>query len=435
MSPLHEQTSGALPLLLVGVDFRGAPIELRERVAYSPTETEDVLVHLIAEQEIEETLLLATCNRTEVYLRHADEQEAFERGLDIVFLRRAPEIKEEGRFYVKRASDAVRHLLAVACGLESMVLGEPEILGQVKEAAAIAEALGTSGAILHRLAHSAAAAGRRARAETAIGAGAVSFGYAAVDLARSIFVGLERSSVLVLGAGETAVTVTRSLYEKGARRVRVANRSRERAEEFRREFPDAEAVPFADRLAAMDGADLVIAATGAPEPIFSRGDLEQRMRHRKNRPLLIVDLGVPRDVDPSAGELANVFLHDIDSLEQLIERNLKRRREEVPAVSQIVDEELERFMVWHKSLAAAPLVAQLHRRAEEIRRQELSQHRHHFPESTHEHLERLTRSIIRKILHHPSARLRRGPAAGNLDHLAAFRDLFLLDEDEEGTGS
>ena len=398
-------------------------------VAYNATDSEDALIRLIADQDVEEALLLSTCNRTEIYLRHQDGQTAFQHGLETVFVDRAAEIKDEGRFFVKRGEAAARHLLSVASGLESMVLGEPEILGQVKQAAALAEHLGTAGAVLSRLARSAAAAGRRSRGETQICAGAVSFGYAAVDLARNIFVGLEQCSVLVIGAGETATAVARSLLERGAGRLRVANRSRERAEAVRRELPEAESLPFDERLGSLATADLVVAATSAPEPILRRDDLVGCLRQRRGRPLLIVDLGVPRDVEASVGELGNVFLHDIDSLEQLIERNLKRRRGEVASVEAIVDQELERFGIWFGGLAAAPVVAQLHRRAEEIRLQEMEKHRATFPVETHEQLESLTRSIVRKILHHPSAQLRDSADRENLHHLAALKDLFRLDDE------
>jgi len=430
-SPRRDAASRELPLLLVGVDHRCAPLDLRERVALTGGEAEDALIRLVAEPAIEEALLLTTCNRTEVYLRHRDQQDAFQCGLTTVFLGRAPEIKAEGRFYVKHGNEAARHLLAVACGLESMVLGEPEILGQVKQAAALAEALGTSGAILRRCARSAAAAGRRARAETAIGEGAVSFGYASVELARSIFTSLERCGILLIGAGETATAVARSLVERGARELRVANRSAERGEAFVREFPTAILVPFEERQRALATADMVVAATGSAEPILRREDVEQAMRHRKGDPLLIVDLGVPRDVEAGAGALGNVFLHDVDSLEQLIERNLRRRREEVPKVTQIVEEELERLRVWHDSLEAEPVVAQLHRRAEEIRAAEIAARRHHFPVHLHVEIENLTRAIVRKILHHPSAQLRGAADTASLDHLAALKDLFRLDEEDD----
>ena len=436
MPGLNRRDAGSieLPILMVGVDHHNAPLDVRERVAYSGADAEDVLIRLIADPAIEEAFLLSTCNRTEIYLRHRNEQDAFQRGLTNVFLGRAPEIKEAGRVYVKRGADAARHLLAVACGLESMVLGEPEILGQVKQSASLAEALGTSGAVLRRCARSAASAGRRARAESAIGEGAVSFGYASVELAKSIFTSVERCSVLMLGAGDTAVAVARCLVERGARELVVANRSQERAETFVREFPGARLVPFASRFEALDRADLIIAATSAHDPILTRADVEAAMRQRKNHPLLIVDLGVPRDVDPAAGGLGNVFLHDVDSLEQLIERNLKRRREEVPRVSQIVDEELDRLRIWFDGLEVEPVVAQLHRRAEDIRTAEIAARRDRFPAHLHEEIESLTRAIVRKILHHPSARLRDGADAASLHHLATVKELFRLDEEDDDGG-
>jgi glutamyl-tRNA reductase len=190
-------------------------------------------------------------------------------------------------------------------------------------------------------------------------------------------------------------------------------------------------VPFESRLAVLDRADLVVAATSAPEPILRRDEVEAAMRHRKNQPLLIVDLGVPRDVEPAAGELGNVFLQDVDSLEQLIERNLKRRRDEVPGVSRIVEEELDRLRIWYDGLEAEPVVAQLHRRAEEIRSTELEARRSRFPSHLHAELESLTRSIVRKILHHPSSQLRDAAEAASLHHLAALKDLFRLDEDDD----
>ena len=426
---LSVQLSREVPLLLVGVDHRCAELSLRERVAYDQTGAEEILVRLIAKNEIEEALLLSTCNRTEIYLRPEDEDYAFDLALDLVFAQKAPKIKDEGRFYVKHRHEAARHLLAVATGLESMVLGEPEILGQVKQAAQLAEALASAGTVLRRLSRSALAAGKRARSETRIGEGPVSFGYAAAELASNIFLHLEDCSVLVLGAGQTATSVSHSLVERGVRNIKVANRSLERTERFRREIPQAHTLAFDRRIEAIEEADLVIAATSASEAILTRDALAESMRRRRNRPLLVVDLGVPRDVDPRAGELGNLFLHDVDSLQELIEHTLDQRKEEIPAVNRILDEELERFEVWFGSLAADPLVAQLHRRAERIRQQELALCREKFPQHTHEDLEALTRSIVRKLLHHPSTRLRESDA-GNLDRLAALRDLFQLGDTE-----
>jgi glutamyl-tRNA reductase len=419
------------PLLLVGTDYRCSPIELREKVSYSKEETEEMLVHLLARNEVAEAFLLSTCNRTEVYLQPRDEEGAYNAILEMVFLRRVPDLERPGRLYVKRNGEAARHLLGVASGLESMVLGEPEILGQVKQASALAEAVGAEGPVLRRLLRSATAAGRRARQETAITAGAVSLGYAVVELARNIFRGLEECQVLLIGAGEIARSVARPVVERGARELKVANRSAERAQQFKEEIPLAEILTFEERLPALRTADLVIATTGADEPVLTRAQIKAAMAHRPSRPLLVVDLGVPRNVEPKAGRLENVFLHAIDSLDHLIQRNLKRRKEEVPKVEEIIEQELGHFRSWVRGLEAEPLIARLQKQAEKIRNQELAAALARFPPETHEELERLTRSLVRKILHHPSTRLRtREGGAGDLSRLDMVRELFHLDDDE-----
>jgi glutamyl-tRNA reductase len=419
------------PLLLVGTDFRCSPLELRERVAYNNDEAEKALIHLLARPEVGEAFLLSTCNRTEIYVQPRDEEGAYRAALGVVFLDRVPEMERPGRLYVKRNGDASRHLLSVASGLESMVLGEPEILGQIKQAATLAEAIGAEGPILRRLVRSAAAAGARARQETAISAGAVSMGYAIVELARQIFSGIEECRVLLIGAGEIARSVARPLVERGARELRVANRSDERALQFREEIPVAELLPFSARMEAVQVADVVVVTTSADEPVLTRRQIKEAMRGRA-RPLLVVDLGVPRNVEPAARNVENVFLHTVDSLEHLIQRNLKRRKEEVPQVEEIIDQELHHFRGWFRGLGAEPIIARLQKQAEKIRQRELTDALQRFPKETHEDLERLTRSLVRKILHHPSTRLRaRDGARDSLPHLELVRELFRLDDDEE----
>lgn len=423
------------PLLLIGVDHRSASIGIREKVAYGPEDGRELLRRLVAAEEIAEAYLLITCNRTEVYLVPAPgpagrEAAAYRRGLEAVFVERAPEIESEGRFYVKRQQPAARHLLEVASGLRSMVLGEPEILGQVKRAAAWAESAGAAGPVIRRLVRIAAAAGGRARSETRIGAGAVSFGYAVVDLAQNLFDGFEDCSVLLVGAGETARRVARNLSRRGLRELVVTNRSRSRAEELRDLFPGARAVPFAERQPAVAGCDVIVSSAAAGAPIFTRRDLAEAMGRRRDRPLLVADLGVPRNVEPSAAELSGVYLHDVDSLEELISRNLSKRRRAVPRVHEIVDRELGRFVSWYRGRAGEPLIARLQRRAEEIRRRSLEDARARFPAETHPHLERLTRSLVRRLLHHPTSRLA-ALDPSDLDRLDLVRDLFQLDGEED----
>lgn len=424
LDPLSTGT--APPLVLVGVDHRSAPIELREKVAYPAAEAEALLARLLAAPEIAEAVVLSTCNRTEIYLRPAKGPEAYRTGLRLAFLERAPEIEEEGRFYVKHGITAARHLFEVACGLRSMVLGEPEVLGQVRQAAELGHGAGASGPLLDHLFHAAQLAGRRARGETMIGAGAVSFGYAVVELARRTLGRLEGCSVLLVGAGETAQQVARSLVERGACELWVTNRGPERVEQFLAAFPQARALPFEARREALARVDVAVASTAAEHPVLSVADLHAA-QHRP-RPLLVVDLGVPRNVEAEAATLEHLQLHDLDSLEVLISHNLRRRREEVPRVEAIVDEEALRFERWLDGRGAEPLIARLQRRAEAIRRRELEGSLDRFPPELRGEVERLTRALVRKLLHHPTERLRtsdddRGP------RLDLVRDLFQLDDE------
>lgn len=420
-----------LPLLLVGTDHRCAPLELRERVSYAGEDAEKLLVHLVARPEVAEAVLVSTCNRTEIYVQPLEDRDAFHGVLELAFMDRAPEIGDEGRLYVKRGRQAAHHLMAVASGLESMVLGEPEIHGQVKQALALADAVGTSGTLLRRLFQAALKAGSRARTETAISTGAVSLGYATVELGKAIFNRLETTRILVVGAGETARLATRSLLERGATGITVTNRSPSRLDDFLREFPATETVDFDDRSRAIAASDLVVVATGAPEPVVTGDAIREVMDRRPGRPLLLVDLGVPRNIDPAAARAENVFLHDIDSLEKLIQRNLKARREEVPEVQEILEQEMEHFLGWLRGLEAEPLIARLQKQAEKVRRQELDSALGRFPPETHEQLDRLTKSLVRKILHHPSVRLRGREGGDALPHLDLVRELFKLDEEDK----
>ncbi len=425
----RRDTDVSLPrVLLIGVDHRCAPIDLREKIAYSEDEGNELLRSLRASHDIAEAALVSTCNRTEIYLLPHREAEAYRTGFERVFLQRAPEIEGEGRFYVKRGHEAVQHLFEVASGLQSMVLGEPEILGQVRRAAQTAEEIEASGTVLRRLMRGAVAAGGKARNDTSIGSGAISFGYAIVDLARSIFRRLDTCSVLLLGAGETARLVARNLLERGARELVVANRGSQRLEEFQQLFPQSRTIAFEDRHRALANSDLVVACTAADQPVLSRADFKDAMSSRKARPLLAADLGVPRNFDPAAGDLENLFLQDVDSLEQLIAQNLRKRRDEIPRVHEILDRELEIFTSWYRGLAAEPVVTQLQKHIEQLRQREVAYSKRNFPAETHADLDRLTRALVRKILHHPSTHLR---SNNSLDYryLEAVRQLFRLDED------
>ena len=441
-APRREGDPGP-KLLAVGIDHRSAPLELRERVALNAEQMEGLLLRLMARPEVAEAYVLSTCNRTEVYLHPhpvapgSKQEGAFRAALELAFAARAPEVERDGRFWVLHDGEAARHLLAVAAGLESMVLGEPEILGQVRRAGELAEAVGSAGTVVKRLLRFAVAAGRRARSETEIGEGAVSLGYAVVELARHIFLGIEGKSCLILGGGETASMAARALAEKGVRDLRFAVRGTHRHASLLETFPGATVTPFQERYATIADCDVLVASTSSDEAVVEAEELRQVMRQRRARPLLVVDLGVPRNVAPQVARLENVFLHDLDSLQHLVARNLERRRTQTPLVEAIVGEELRHFGAWYQGLGAEPLIAELQRRAERLRREEVDAVRARFPAEAQDELDRLTRALVRKILHHPSTRLRSvgsaraGGAERDLAHLELARDLFQLGEDEE----
>ena len=240
--------------------------------------------------------------------------------------------------------------------------------------------------------------------------------------------------MLLIGAGEIARSVARPLVERGAQELVVANRSPARAQQLKEEIPQAVLIPFEERMSAVRNAEVVVATTGADEPLLPRTQLKQDLSARSTSPLLVVDLGVPRNVEPSAGKIENLFLHTIDSLEHLIQRNLRKRKEEVPHVQEIVEEELNQFRSWYRNLDAEPVVAQLQKQAEKIRQHEVEAALSRFPAETHADLERLTRSLVRKILHHPSNHIRgHGEAAAHdLSRLHLVRELFRLDDEDKG---
>lgn len=423
--PASPPTQG---LVLIGVDHRTAALELRERLSLAEEAQVALLRGLAEKAAIAELAMVSTCNRTELYMRAQDPGAAFRCAFETAFLSRAPEVGDEGRFYVKHDIEAARHLMHVACGLESMVLGEPEILGQVKQAAARAKEHGLVTSVLETLFRHAIAAGGRARRETEIGAGAVSFGYAVVELARSIFSRLERTEVLIIGAGETGRLIAQSLAERGVRRLRVANRGHERAEQLHAALPQVEIVPFDQRDRWLGESDVVVASTGAPEPLVLESAVTAAMEKRRGRALLAVDLGVPRNIESAVGAIDNVFLQDIDALKALIDRNLKRRRGEVAPVVEIVESELGRFTEWAARTAAEPLIAALHRQAEEVHRRELARLRGRLDDATFAEVERVTGTVVRKLLHHPR-RFLRGAAGDPAPHTDVVRRLFGLDDE------
>lgn len=426
-------TTRALDLFCVGLNHETSPLEVRDALVMNEEEVERAIQVLRQRGGASEALVLSTCNRTEVYARGTtvEDPQAFVaallreiKGMDLT--------GREGRFlYSYREPDSVRHLFRVACGLDSQVLGEPQITGQVKDALALAMRTGGSGPVIERLLDAALRAAKRARTETAIGRGPVSSAYAAVSVATKVLGALGDKRVLVIGAGEMASLAAAHFRDAGVSQFMVVNRSRERAQAFAAAFcarvVSLEALPV-----VLPGADIVVGATSSPEPIV-RGDMVRNaMKIRKNRSLLLVDLAVPRDVDPQVARLPNVFLHDLDGLGGIVAQSLAQRRAEIPKVEAIVDEELSRFLRWHRSLAVVPTVTAFRGQVEAIARQELERHRGKFRSEDHAALDALVHGIVQKLLHRPTTRLTRADekAPDGIARIDAIRDLFGIGEED-----
>ncbi|HET9232558.1 MAG TPA: glutamyl-tRNA reductase, partial [Candidatus Eisenbacteria bacterium] len=326
----------------------------------------------------------------------------------------------------------VRHLFRVACGLESMVLGEQEILGQVKHAYEISREAETLGTLFHRLAAQAVHVGKRARTETQIGFGPVSVAFAAVELAEKVFQKLEGRGVLLIGAGEHGALCAQHLLSRKAKPFLIANRTLERAEVLARDL-GGETIAWEDLGDALTRVDIVLATTGAPHAVLTAEMAREAMRKREGKPLFMIDLAVPRDIEPDVDRVQSVFRFDLDALKEVVDQSVARRRKEVPAVEHLVTDEVESFMRWWESLASGPVIRDLHQAFESVRVHELEKNTKRFKAEDREQLDVFSRNLIRKLLMSASMELKQqkdgDPAA--MERLATVRRIFKLDEPEE----
>jgi len=394
-----------MQLALVGLSHKTAPVEVRERMAFSSDALRAALTSLVGRQEVNEALILSTCNRVEVVAESADERLIRE------FLCEFHQIPHESvskHLYSFRNVEAIRHVFRVAASLDSMVIGEPQILGQVKEAYRIAADAGTVGMHLSALMNRAFAVAKKVRSETGISQSAVSVSYAAVELARKIFGDLAGKTVMIIGASKMGELAAKHLKRAGVSSVLVTNRTFERAVELAKVFEGA-AVPFEHFADHMVGADIVITSTGATHFIIGKHQAEQIIHRRKNKPMFFIDIAVPRDIDPSVNEIDNVFLYDIDDLQQVIDENLKERLKEASRAEEIIASEVEAFCLKMKGREVVPTIVQLRETLEKLRRDEIERNRRHLKDLSPEQqeaLDQITKSLVNKILHTPIEQLK-----------------------------
>jgi glutamyl-tRNA reductase len=419
-------------LLALGISHKTAPVALRERLAFSERDAGEFAREATATAEVHEAVVISTCNRTEVYLVVGDPVRAESDVLGLLARRakiRPTELAEA--IYSPRNCDAARQLYRVTAGLESMILGEAEIQGQVRRAHETAMRAGATGPLSNRLFAAALSTGKRVRSETGIGSSRVSVPSVAVDLALSVLGGLQERHVVILGAGETSELTARALAEQGAGTIFVANRHADRALSLAQRFGGS--VVGLDKLPdQLVHADIVLSSTASPHAIVGREELELVMAERNGRALLIIDIAVPRDVDPTCGELEGVSLYDIDDLQAVIARNLSTREEETPRALEIVEEEIQRFARWLGQLDALPTVSALRAHGSEIVEQVLAENAGRWEAASERDLARveaIARAVMSRLLHEPTIRLRSLAEDRSHASLELVRELFALRED------
>jgi glutamyl-tRNA reductase len=422
-------------IILLGVNHKTTPVEIREKIALSGGYHEP-LAALKKIPGLRESYLLSTCNRVELLLV-ADSAAGVEEGIvSFLFGDRLPRDESRRYLYLLYGQDAVRHLFMVAASLDSMVVGEAQILGQLKEAYRHASGLGCTGPLLNKLLHKSFSVAKRVRTETAIGSSAVSISYAAVQLAKKIFGNLKDKKVLLIGAGEMAELAAEHLVGQGVGMVVVANRTLARAVDLAKRFR-GRAVSMEELVAQLEHVDIIISSTGATEIILRKDDVKSVMRARMNRPLFFIDIAVPRDLDPALVEIGNVYLYDIDDLSNVVEINKAERDKEAVKAGRIVDEETLKFQNWYQGVAVTPTIQDLKNKIDEILRSELDRTLARMPamaDADRQNLDRMVAAITAKILHDPVRYLKAESCAGrdNSDlKVTMVRELFNLTHDND----
>ncbi|MCX2977350.1 glutamyl-tRNA reductase [Candidatus Marimicrobium litorale] len=426
-------------LIALGINHNSAAVDLRERVAFAPEQVAEALVEVCDQAGLDEAVILSTCNRTELYAIVPDNTPTTDRVMKVVQWMVSyhhlsfDELHHSA--YHHQGNDALRHLVQVASGLDSMVLGEPQIFGQLKSAYAVALEAGTVGSELGRIFQRVFALSKRVRTDTAIGENPVSVAYAAVDLAGHIFSALNGCSALLVGAGETIELVARHLVGAGLSEIVIANRTLDRARELAQKF-GAEAVLLSDIPRHLSGVDIVITSTASQLPILGKGAVEQALKGRKHRPWLMIDLAVPRDIESQVGELSDVYLYCVDDLREIVDENLRSRSSEARKADTIIEEGVQQYMEEERGLVAVDTVKEYRAMAEQVRTLELQRAQRALARGDDSRvvLEQLSRAVTNKLIHAPTAGLKQAGAKGRQDLVDHARQLLGL-ENESSSAS
>ncbi|MBE0618803.1 MAG: glutamyl-tRNA reductase [Proteobacteria bacterium] len=422
-----------MEIIVVGLSHKSAPVEIREKVAFAADCLQEALRRVRDVPAVHEGVIVSTCNRVEIYAAARHSEEGVEGLLRFMAdYHRVPDPDLRPHLYVYAGPDAVRHVFRVASSLDSMVVGEPQILGQVKDAYEKAADGSATGLVLNRFMHKAFSVAKRVRTETRIAQSAVSISFAAVELARKIFGSLEGKHVLVVGAGEMCELAATHLMENGVRGVQVTNRTLARAEALAEKF-NGKAVPFEEFRYHLPEVDIVISSTGAPNLVVDVEDVRAAMKARRQKPMFLIDIAVPRDIDPRVNDLPNVYLYDVDDLQGVVESNKKERAKEADKAEQIVADEVQGFLSWLKTLEVTPTIRALRGRFEAIRQAEFEKTLKAFGDGLSDKqrrsIEAMSQAIVNKILHEPTLYLKRQAEDPELEvSIEAVRQLFGLED-------
>ncbi len=421
-----------LELILLGLNHKTAPVELRECLAFSKDETAAALKSFQESPDIHEVMLISTCNRVEILMATDNSSNAVDIAKTcLADFRKLPVSEFEKALYIHHGDAAVRHIFRVAASLDSMVVGEPQILGQIKEAYHAATEKRTTGVLLNKLLHRTFFVAKRIRSETGIGDHAVSISYAAIELGRKIFGTLEGKKVLLIGAGEMAELAVEHLIRNRARDIFVANRTFERGLQLAKKFK-GNAIRFEEISDYLKIVDIIISSTGAPDYVVSRNQVKEVMRSRRNRPLFFIDIAVPRDIDPEINRLTNCYTYDIDDLKGIIDENLENRQREAIKGERIVDEAVINFRQWYESQDVVPTIVALRNKMERIARFETEktlQTLSHLSDDDRQAITKMTNALLNKILHNPTVFLKSNEIHRNKPaFIDITRKLFRLDE-------
>ncbi len=421
-------------IIILGVNHKTAPVEVRECLAFAEGSISEALQQLQQDVGLQERMILSTCNRVEIYGICEDVENTKNKLVNFIeTFKDLPAAQFTDSLYYYCDREAIKHVFQVASSLDSMIIGEPQILGQLKEAYALASKHKATGLILNKFMHRAFSVAKSVRTRTKIANSAVSVSFAAVEMAKKIFGDLSNKTVMLVGAGEMCELAARHFVNQGVKNILVTNRTYQRAQQLAKEF-DGHAIEFKDFHSQLDRVDILLSSTGSPSYLIKPEHLARALRKRKHRPIFLIDIAVPRDIDPETNNMDGIFLYDVDDLQNVVTENIDHRKQEAERAEALVAIEVDKFIHWLESLQLTPTIKALHRMADEISRQELEKTMSSFPDLSKKQqkkLEAMARAIVNKLLHQPITFIKEHSEYGEQLPVEIIRQIYKLSDFEQ----